>query len=46
MPRWKVSEALKKTIEWYQESLSGDDMYEFSVTQIMEYQAGRKFDER
>ncbi|MDC1358658.1 CDP-glucose 4,6-dehydratase, partial [Gammaproteobacteria bacterium] len=46
MPRWNVSEALKKTIEWYQKSLSGDDMYEFSVTQIMEYQAGREFNER
>ena len=42
VPRWKVSEALKKTIEWYQKFLSGDDMYEFSVTQIMEYQAERK----
>jgi len=46
MPRWNVSEALKKTIEWYQKSLSGDDMYEFSVTQIMEYQADREFNER
>lgn len=45
-PRWNVSEALKKTIEWYQKSLSGGDMYEFSVRQIMEYQAGGEFNER
>jgi|TARA_B110001450_G_scaffold253769_1_gene277867 CDP-glucose 4,6-dehydratase len=46
MPRWNVSEALRKTIEWYRKSLSGDDMYEFSMMQIMEYQAGSEFNER
>ena len=44
-PRWKVSEALKKTIQWHQQFISGDDMYDFSVAQIMEYQADRKHDE-
>ena len=45
MPRWKVNEALKKTIEWHQKFISGDDMYNYSVAQIMEYQADKGHDE-
>ena len=38
-PRWKVSKALRKTLEWHQEFLSGTDMYNYSLEQIIEYQA-------
>ena len=44
-PRWKVSEALRKTLKWHQEFLSGTDMYGYSLAQIMEYQADRTDDE-
>ena len=44
-PRWKVSEALRKTLEWHQEFLSGTDMYGYSLEQITEYQTNWIYDE-
>ena len=37
-PKWHVGEALEKTIQWHQKFIDGEDMYDFSVAQIMEYQ--------
>lgn len=39
-PRWKVGKALEKTIQWHQKFIAGEDMYDFSIAQIMEYQGG------
>ena len=39
-PKWQVSEALEKTIQWHQKFIAGEDMYDFSVAQILEYRGG------
>ena len=36
-PRWSVVEALKKTVEWYREYYSGDNIKLFTLSQIEEY---------
>jgi CDP-glucose 4,6-dehydratase len=40
-PKWRVNEALQKTIDWHQAFMNGTDMYEFSLSQIMEYQISK-----
>lgn len=36
-PRWNVDEAVKKTVEWTKNWLSGGDVREFTETQIREF---------
>ena len=42
LPRWKISQALRKTLDWHQEFLSGADMYDYSLEQILEFQTDKK----
>jgi CDP-glucose 4,6-dehydratase len=36
-PVLKISEAVKWTVDWYKEALSGSDMFEFGRIQISEF---------
>ena len=36
-PRWNVSKAIEKTVEWYDEYLSGNDMNEITERQIKDF---------
>jgi hypothetical protein len=36
--RWKATEAIHKTFEWYEKFLSGADAHELTLTQIREFQ--------
>jgi CDP-glucose 4,6-dehydratase len=36
-PRWPLSRAVERTIEWYKSFLSGEDMRELTLRQIAEY---------
>ena len=35
--KWGLQDAVEKTVDWYQEALKGDDMYDFCVQQIQEH---------
>ena len=37
-PSWNITNALEKTTEWYKAWTDNDDMGQFSINQIMEYQ--------
>lgn len=37
-PKWRLQEALEKTIQWHQNWLKGEDMQLFSLMQIKAYQ--------
>lgn len=39
-PRWRLSEALDRTIAWYKARQSGEDMHAFTLRQIDEYLNG------
>lgn len=41
-PVWNVEQAIEKTVEWYQEYLSGGDVAACMERQIQEYLAGEK----
>lgn len=35
--KWGLQEAIEKTVDWYKEALHRDDMYDFSINQILEH---------
>jgi CDP-glucose 4,6-dehydratase len=39
VPCWSLEDTIQKTVEWYQAHLKGQDMNEFTLKQIDEFQA-------
>lgn len=37
-PRWTIEQTIGKIIEWHREHLAGNDMHEFTISQIHAYQ--------
>lgn len=35
--KWGLQDAIEKTVDWYQEAIKGNDMYDFCVQQIQEH---------
>ena len=35
--KWDLQDAIEKTVDWYQEALTSNDMYDFCVQQIQEH---------